>query len=63
MILVLKPSPTFRVARYEKESNELVFRTELDFFEEKMIHAELKSAIYKQKSARYYNSKVRHRRF
>ncbi|KAK6118110.1 hypothetical protein DH2020_048159 [Rehmannia glutinosa] len=56
-------APTFRIANFEENCNEAALRAELDLLEEKRCSAEMKNAVYKQRSERYYNSKVKERRF
>ncbi|KAK6122158.1 hypothetical protein DH2020_044099 [Rehmannia glutinosa] len=56
-------APTFRIANFEENCNEAALRTELDLLEEKRCSVEMKNAVYKQRSERYYNSKVKERRF
>ncbi|KAK6144267.1 hypothetical protein DH2020_021087 [Rehmannia glutinosa] len=52
-------APTFRVANFSEENNEIALRAELDMLEEKRCNAEMRNAVYKQRSERYYNSKVK----
>jgi ribonuclease HI len=55
--------PTYRVANYDENENEQACRTTLDLLEERREMAATKNAIYKQRSEKYYNKKVRPRRF
>ena len=53
--------PTYRTQHFELDHNESNLRAELDLLEERRDVARLRTAAYQQRSARYYNCKVRHR--
>ena len=55
--------PSLRRSTYNPEENFALQRYELDLLEEKRDLAALRIASYKQRSERYFNSKVKERRF
>ena len=55
--------PSLRREAYNQEENFALQRYELDLLEEKRNLAALRVASYKQRSVRYFNSKVKERRF
>jgi len=55
--------PTDRVTRYEEGRNAELMTLELDFLEERRTDAQLRLAAYQARAARYYNKKVRPKRF
>lgn len=52
-----------RTANFGPKNNERGLRNNLDLLEEKRDEAALRVAAYKQKMAKYYNSRVKTRRF
>ena len=48
---------------YDQDENHLLQRHELDFLEEKRSHSQLRVVTYQRRTARYFNSKVKPRRF
>lgn len=54
---------THRTANFDLEAKEKGFKNNLDLLEEKRDEAVLRVAVYKQKMAKYYNSRVKARRF
>ena len=63
MILVEIKVPSLRRETYNQEENFALQRYELDLLEEKYDLAALRIASYKRQSKRYFNSKVKERRF
>ena len=63
MISVEVGIPSFQRETYNPEENYLWMRYELDLLEEKRDLAALRTASYKRRSERYFNSKVKERRF
>ncbi|GFS28943.1 hypothetical protein Acr_00g0004750 [Actinidia rufa] len=55
--------PNFRTSNFDKESNEVELRLNLDLLEEKREKAELRQMAYKCRVAKYYNQRVKHRSF
>ncbi|XP_024017090.1 uncharacterized protein LOC112090316 [Morus notabilis] len=55
--------PTNRVTRYEEERNTELMGLELDLLKERRTDAELRLAAYRARTARYYNKKVKQKRF
>ena len=55
--------PSLRRETYNQEENFILQRYELDLLEEKHDLVALRIASYKRKSERYFNSKVKERRF
>ena len=55
--------PSLRQETYNQEENFALQRYELDLLEEKRNQAALRVASYKRRSERYFNSKVKERRF
>ncbi|GFY88793.1 hypothetical protein Acr_06g0007330 [Actinidia rufa] len=53
--------PNFRTSNFNKESNEVELRLNLDLLEERREKAELRQAAYKCQVAKYYNQRVKHR--
>ena len=54
---------SLRRENYDPNQNNLLQRRELDFLEEKRHDSQLRVAIYQQCITRYFNSKVKPRRF
>ena len=54
---------SLRRLTYNQDQNQELQRIELDLIEEKRDQSQLKIASYQQRTARYYNSKVRNREF
>ena len=63
MIPVEVGVPSLRCKTYNQEENFALQRYELDLLEEKRDLAALRIASYKWRSERYFNSKVKERRF
>ncbi|GFZ14654.1 hypothetical protein Acr_24g0008440 [Actinidia rufa] len=63
VILVEIGMPNFRTSNFDKESNEVELRLNLDLLEEKREKAELRQMAYKCQVAKYYNQRVKHRSF
>ncbi|GFZ08777.1 hypothetical protein Acr_20g0005850 [Actinidia rufa] len=55
--------PSFRTLNFDKNGNEGVLRLNLDLLDEKRESAELRQAAYKNRIAKYYNERVKHRSF
>ncbi|KAL5537944.1 hypothetical protein UlMin_045731 [Ulmus minor] len=55
--------PTFRVDNFDKESNDVLLALTTDLLEEKREISQVRAAALQQTIARYYNSKVKLRRF
>ncbi|XP_024032036.1 uncharacterized protein LOC112094694 [Morus notabilis] len=55
--------PTSRVILYEEDKNAERMGLELDLLEEMRTDAQLRLASYQARTARYYNKKVKHKRF
>ncbi|GFY85492.1 hypothetical protein Acr_04g0002300 [Actinidia rufa] len=55
--------PSFRTSNFDKESNEVELRLNLDLLEERREKAELCQAAYKCQVVKYYNQRVKHRSF
>lgn len=55
--------PTSRVTRYEEGRNTEQMSLELNLLEVKHMDAQLRLITYQAKTARYYNRKVKHKRF
>ena len=53
--------PTYRTQYFKPDHNGYNLRVKLDLLEERQDVARLRTTAYQQRSARYYNSKVRHR--
>ncbi|XP_021811720.1 uncharacterized protein LOC110754904 [Prunus avium] len=56
-------APSCRTASYEPEQNEAQLTLNLDLIEEHRSQAQLRNAAYKQRTSRYYDSRVRRRSF
>ena len=63
MILVEVGIPSLRSETYSQEENHTLMCYELDLLEEKRDLATLRTALYKRRSERYFNSKVKEKRF
>ena len=63
MVPVEVDIPSLRRDTYNQEENFALQRYELDLLEEKRDLADLRIASYKRRSERYFNSKVKERRF
>ncbi|KAL5546721.1 hypothetical protein UlMin_006408 [Ulmus minor] len=55
--------PTFRVDNFDEESNDVLLALATDLLEEKREISQVRAAALQQTIARYYNSKVKLRRF
>ncbi|GFY96826.1 hypothetical protein Acr_11g0011320 [Actinidia rufa] len=55
--------PSFRTLNFDKNGNEGELRLNLDLLDEKREIAELRQATYKNRIAKYYNERVKHRSF
>ncbi|GFS30910.1 hypothetical protein Acr_00g0014690 [Actinidia rufa] len=55
--------PSFRTSNFDKESNEIELRLNLDLLDEKKEMIELHQEAYKCKVAKYYNRRVKHQSF
>ncbi|GFZ18368.1 hypothetical protein Acr_27g0001070 [Actinidia rufa] len=53
----------YRTSNFDKESNEIELRLNLDLLDEKREMAELRQAAYKCQVAKYYNRRVKRRSF
>ncbi|CAL9024364.1 unnamed protein product [Prunus brigantina] len=56
-------APTCRTATYDPQQNEHQLALNLDLIDEHRSQAQLRNATYKQRTARYYDSRVKHRSF
>ncbi|CAL9006207.1 unnamed protein product [Prunus brigantina] len=56
-------APTCRTASYDPQQNEHQLALNLDLIDEHRSQAQLRNATYKQRTARYYDSCVKHRSF
>ncbi|XP_024026659.1 uncharacterized protein K02A2.6-like [Morus notabilis] len=56
-------TPTLRTVVHNDEDNAEGMNGELDLLEEKRLNSQLRLVAYQQRTARYYNKKVRQRRF
>ena len=63
MILVEVGIPSLRRETYNQDENHALMSYELDLLEEKHDLAPLRIASYKRRSKRYFNSKVKEKRF
>ncbi|BFG25370.1 hypothetical protein CerSpe_116440 [Prunus speciosa] len=54
-------APSCRTASYNPEQNETLLTLNLDLIDEHRSHAQLRNAFYKQRTSRYYDSRVRRR--
>ena len=63
MIPIEVSIPSLRHETYNAEENHTLMCYELDLLEEKCDLATLRTASYKRRSERYFNSKVKERRF
>ena len=63
MIPVEVGIPSLRCVTYDQEENHALKQYELDLLEEKYDIVALKIVSYKRRSKRYFNSKVKERRF
>ena len=63
MIPVEVGLPTWRVQNFDQKTNEDMQKAELDLLEEKRLDADQRNAVYKQRSAKYYDAQVRSRKF
>ena len=55
--------PTDRVTRYEEDRNAELMNLELNLLEERRTDAQLRLTAYQARAARYYNKRVRPKRF
>ncbi|XP_024023680.1 uncharacterized protein LOC112092255 [Morus notabilis] len=56
-------TPTLRTVVHNDDDNAEGMNGELDLLEEKRLNSQLRLAAYQQRTTRYYNKKVRQRRF
>ncbi|CAL8992280.1 unnamed protein product [Prunus brigantina] len=56
-------APTCRTTSYNPQQNEHQLALNLDLIDEHRSQAQLRNATYKQRTARYYDSRVKHRSF
>ena len=63
MIPVEVSIPSFRYETYNQEENHALMCYELDLLEEKCDLAAFRTTSYKRRSERYFNSKVKEKRF
>ena len=63
MIPVEIGASSLRRSTYEQDQNNVLMRVELDLLEERREQSQLRVASYQQRTARYYNSKVKNREF
>ena len=63
MIPVEVGIPSLRRETYNQEENHTLMCYELDLLEEKCDLAALRTASYKRRSEKYFNSKVKEKRF
>lgn len=54
---------SFWTKTYDEAKNEIALRVELELINKKRNETELRNAIYKQRSAKYYNQRVRKQEF
>lgn len=54
---------TYRIANFDSKKNEESLITNLDLLEEKRDEATLRTIAYKQKMTKYYNARVKTKRF
>ncbi|KAL8525035.1 hypothetical protein ACS0TY_014592 [Phlomoides rotata] len=54
---------TYWTNSLSEEENNLALAVKLDLLEEKRLDVGIRNVVYKQKSEKYYNSKVRLRQF
>ena len=54
---------SLRWKNYEQDQNNFLQRRELDFLEEKLSDSQLRVAAYQRRTTKYFNSKVKPRRF
>ncbi|XP_008231854.1 PREDICTED: uncharacterized protein LOC103331021 [Prunus mume] len=55
--------PTYRTSTYEAEANNEQLALSLDFIDELRDQYNMRNVAYKQRIAKYYNSRVKHRAF
>ena len=55
--------PTIRTQIYDQDSNHTRLEETLDLIEEKRAEAQLRNAAYQQRTTRYFNKRVRDRKF
>ncbi|PON92320.1 Ribonuclease H-like domain containing protein, partial [Trema orientale] len=63
MVPVEIGASSLRRSTYEPDQNNALMRIELDLLEERHEQSQLRVASYQQRTARYYNSKVKAREF
>ena len=63
MVPVEVDIPSLRYETYNQEENHALMGYKLDLLEEKRELAALRTTSYKQRSERYFNSKVKEKRF
>ena len=54
---------SYRIQAYEDQVNHAAMAESLDMLEERREKAQMRVAVYQQRAARYYNSRVRERMF
>ena len=55
--------PTILSHAYDQASNQSQLEVSLDLIEERRDGAQLKNVVYQQRATRYFNKRVRHRKF
>ncbi|KAJ4702888.1 Rve domain-containing protein [Melia azedarach] len=55
--------PTYRITNFQEKKNYEALNLNLDLLEEKREESHIRVAVYQQRIARYYNKKVKARRF
>ena len=63
MILIELKLPSVQVVAFDEQRNSQDLKANLDLLEEKWEIAQVWMAAYKQKAARYYNSRVKNKAF
>ena len=63
MVLVEIEMSFLRRENYDQDENHLLQRCKLDFLDEKQSDSQLRVAVYQRCTAKYFNSKVKPRRF
>ena len=63
IILIKLKLPSVRVVPFDEQCNSRDLKANLDLLEEKRKTAHVRMAAYKQKEARYYNSRVKSKAF
>ena len=63
MVTVEIGMSSLRRENYDPDQYDLLQRRELNFLEEKQHDSQLQVAVYQHRTAKYFNSKVKPRRF